>query len=102
MGDRCSAVGLGRDDGLDTGCGDFSADSIGIIAFVRKQRLDPVGQHPEQRAKALRVVGLTGRQDEPERPTLSVASGMEFGGEAAARAAKALGRLIPFFSPTAQ
>jgi hypothetical protein len=48
------------------------------------------------------VVRLAGRQDEAEGPAVSVASGMELGGEPAARAAKPLVLLIPLFSPTAQ
>ena len=67
-----------------------------------QQRLDPVGQHPEQRAKALDIVRLARRQDKAERPTVSVAAGVELGGEAAARPAKPPGLLIPLFSPTAQ
>jgi len=48
------------------------------------------------------VVRLAGRQDEAEGPAVSVASGMELGGEATARSAKPLVLLIPLFSPTAQ
>jgi len=44
-----------------------------------------VGDHPEQWSEGLDVVRLSRRQHEPERPTVSVAAGMEFGGEAAAR-----------------
>lgn len=89
-------------DCLHAGCGKFGADGVGVIALVGEQRFDPVAEHPEQRAKALHVVRLARRQDEAERPDLSVVASVEFGGEAAARAAKPLGLLIPFFSLTAQ
>lgn len=55
-----------------------------IIAFVGEQRLDPVGNHPEQRDKTQHVVGLPRRQHEAKRPTFGVTPGMEFGGETAA------------------
>jgi DNA modification methylase len=100
--DRYPAVALGRDDRLDACCFDLGADGAGVIALVGQQGLDTVGGHPEQRPEALDVVRLAGRQDEAEGPAVSVASGMELGGEAAARAAKPLVLLIPLFSPTAQ
>lgn len=93
---------LGRDDRLDVGGGEFRADGVGVIAFVGEQRLDPIAEQPEQRAEAAHVVRLARCQDEAEWPSVSVAAGMEFGGEAATRAAEPLGLLIPFFSPTAQ
>ena len=102
MWDRYPAVALGRDDRLDAGSGDLGTDGIGVVTFVGKQRLDAVGHHPEQRAKALDIMRLAGRQHEPERPAVTVASGVEFGGEATARSAKPLVLLIPLFSPTAQ
>ena len=102
MRDRYPAVAFARDDRLDTGSGDLGADGIGVIAFVGEQRLDAVSQHPEQRPEALDVVRLPWRQHEPERPAVSIASGVELGGEAAALPAKPLVLLIPFFSPTAQ
>ena len=100
--DGHAAVALGRDDRLDTGRLDFLADRVGVIAFVRKQGFDLVFQHPEQRTKAVHVMRLAWRQDEAERPAAPVTSGVELGGEAAARPAKLLVLLIPFFSPTAQ
>jgi hypothetical protein len=80
----------------------LGADGIGVVTLVGEQRFDAVGHHPEQRSEALDIVRLPCRQHEPERAAVSVASGVEFGGEAAARPAKPLVRLIPFFSPTAQ
>ena len=102
MRDGDAAVALGGDDRLDASGGDFRADGVGVIALIGKQRLDPVAEHPEQRTKSLDIVRLTRRQDEAERSALSVAAGVELGGKAAARPAKPLGLLIPFFSPTAQ
>ena len=100
--DRDAAIAFGRDDSLDTGGGDIGTDGISIIAFVGEQRLDPICHHPEQRSEALHVVRLPWRQHEPEGPAVSIASGMELGGEASARSAKPLVLLIPFFSSTAQ
>lgn len=95
-------VALGRDDGLDFGFGQFVTDGIGIIALVRQERLDFVGDHAKERCKAVDVVRLSRRQNEAKRTALGIASGMEFGGEAAARSAKRLGFLSPLFMPTAQ
>ena len=102
MWDGYAPVALGGNDRLDTGCGKLCADGVGVVALIREQRVDAVAEHSEQRTKALHVVCLTRRQDEAERPTMSVAAGVELGGEAATRPAKPLGLLIPFFSPTAQ
>ena len=86
--DGYAAVALGGDDRLDARCCDFRADGVGVIALVDEQRVDPVAEHPEQRAKALHVVRLARCQDEAERSALSVAAGVELGGEAAARPAE--------------
>lgn len=102
MRDGYAAVALGGDDRFDAGCGKLCANSVGVIALVGEQCFDAVAEHPEQRAKALHIVRLARRQDEAERPAVSIAAGVELGGEAAARPAEPLGRLIPFFSPTAQ
>ena len=100
--DGYAAVAFGRDNRFDAGCGKFCADGVGIIALVGEQCLDAVTEHSEQRAETLHVVCLTRRQDEAERPAAPIAAGVQFDGEAAARPAKPLGLLIPFFSPTAQ
>jgi hypothetical protein len=100
--DGCAAIALGRDDCLDAGCGELCADCVCVVALVGEQRLDPVAEHPEQRAEALHIVRLSRRQDEAERSAVPVAAGVQLGGEATARPAKPLGLLIPFFSPTAQ
>lgn len=34
----------------DARIGEFRADGVGVVIFVGEQRLDPVGQHPEQRS----------------------------------------------------
>ena len=102
MESRIAAPSLGGDDRLDAVKGDLLADGVGVVAALGQQRSRLVGDHPEQRAEALHVVGLAGRQDEPERATFAVAGGVELRCEAAARSAKRLGRLSPFFMPTAQ
>ena len=92
-----AAIAFGGDDHLDAGCGKFCVDGVGIIALVGEQCLDAVTEHPELRAETLHVVCLTRRQDEAERPTMPIAAGVQFGGEADARPARPLGLLIPFF-----
>ncbi|RVT90133.1 hypothetical protein [Sphingomonas crocodyli] len=82
--------------------GDLLADGVGIVAAIGQQGSRLVGDHSEQRPEALHVVGLAGRQDYPERPTFAVAGGVELRSEAVARSAERLGRLRPFFMPTAQ
>lgn len=99
---RVAAVGLGRDHRLDLGVGQFLADRIGIVAFVGEQRIDAVRDDAHEWAEALDVVRLSGRQDEGEWASLRVASGVELGGEAAARAAERLGVPSSFFIPAAQ
>ena len=102
MRGRGTAIALCRDDRLDVGLGNLLADGVCVIAFVGEQSLDPAGDHPEQGSKALRVVGLSGRQYEAERSAFRVTARMELGGEAASRSAKRLGLLSPLFMPTAQ
>ena len=50
------AVALGRDDGLDLGRGQLFSNGVGIVALVGQQRLDLVGDHPQQWREALDVV----------------------------------------------
>ena len=69
---------------------------------VGEQRLDLIPQHLEQWAKAVHIMGLAWRQDKAEQTSVAIAAGVELGGEPAARPAKPLVLLIPFFSPTAQ
>ena len=97
-----TAIALCGNDDFDASLGDLLANDICIVALVGEERLDPVGNHPEQRRKTLAIMGLPGCQDEAERAAFRIASGMELGGEAAARSAKRLGRLSPLFMPTAQ
>jgi len=101
---RCevATVAPGRDDRLDLGVGQFLADGIGIIALVGQQRIDPIRDHAHQRAEALDIVRLSGRQNEGEWATLGIAPGVEFGGEPATRPAEPVCLLSPFFMPTAQ
>jgi len=96
------AGAFGWDDRLDPVEAQFLADRVGIVAFVGQHRPDPFGDHLEQGGEALRVMGLARRQDEADRPTSAVASGMDFGREAAPRAPECLPILIPLFMPTAQ
>jgi hypothetical protein len=102
VGDRRSAVGFGRDHRLDIGPGDLFADGIGIVTAIRKEGLDPVADHTEQRRKAVHIMRLSRRQNETEWTSLGIASGVKLGGEAAARPTKRLGFLSPLFMPTAQ
>ena len=102
MRDRNPAIAFGGDNRLNFRRGKLRADGVGVIAFVSEQSLDAVVEHPEKWAKTLHVVSLARGQEEAERPTMSIATGVELGAEAAARAAKPLGLLIPFFRPTAQ
>jgi hypothetical protein len=82
--------------------GDLLADGVGIIAAIGQQCFGLVGNHPEQRAEALHIVSFAGRQDETERAALSITGGVELCRETASRSTKRLGRLSPFFMPTAQ
>ena len=77
------------------------ADSIAVIAFIGQQRLDLLAEQAEQCRKAARVVRLAAGQDEADRAALTVASGVDLGGEAAARAAQSFRTLIPPFTPAA-
>src|SRR3546814_1608591 len=82
-----ATVALGGDHRLDIGLGECVADGIGVVALVSEQRVDPLGQHPEQRPEALHVVRLAGRQNEAEWSSLSIAASVELRGEAAPRTA---------------
>lgn len=97
-----SAPSLGGDDGLHSGAGDFRSNGISIIAAIGEERLDAIADHSEKRRKTMNIMGLAGCHDEAERSTLAVATGMELGREAAARAAEPLRLLSPFFMSTAQ
>jgi len=102
MASRVASSPLGEDHRLDTMEGDLLADGVGIIAAIGQECFGLVGDHPEQRAEALDVMSLAGCQDETERAALSIAGSVEFCCEAASRSTKRLGRLSPFFMPTAQ
>lgn len=102
MRSRVSTVAPSRDHGLDLHAGQGVTYRITIIAFVREQSVDPVGDHAHQWSEALRVVRLSRAQHEGERATSDIAASVEFGGEAAARSDERLGRASPFFMPTAQ
>ena len=95
MRSRIATVAPSRDYGLDIYAGQGVANRVAVIAFIRKQSVDPVSDHAYQRAEALRIVRLARRQDEGERATSDIAAGVEFGGKAAARSAKRLGLASP-------
>lgn len=84
----------------------FSAMSpehgVGIVTAIRKEGVDPVAGHAEQRRKAVPIMRLSRRQNEARRTSLGIASGVKPGGEAAARPAKRLGFLKSLVMPTAQ
>ena len=71
-------------------------------AFVAEEGFDLVADHPEERRKAVDIMGLPRRQNIAEWSALGIASGMEFGGKSPTRSAKRLGFLSPLFMPTAQ
>jgi len=98
----CAPALLRRDHGLSARDGDLGTDGVGVVTAISEQGMDPVSDHAEQRAKALHIMRLSRRQHEAERTAFRIASGMELGGEAAARSAKRLGLLSPLFMPTAQ
>lgn len=100
--ERITAIAFGGDHRLDTCVCDLVADGVGIVAAIGEEGLDLVADHPEQRRKALHIVRLAGRQHEAERSAPGVATGVELGGEAAARASERLCLLSPLFMPTAQ
>src|SRR6202034_1626934 len=100
--DHGLSVGFGRDDRLDAVEGQLLADCLGILTLIGDQRLDALADHAQKRQKALVVVRLSGRQDEADRASFAIASGVDLGREAAARAAEPLLILSPFFMPTAQ
>ena len=77
-------------------------DRIAVVSLVADERIDPVAEHAQERHEACRVVRLPGCQQEAERTTLAIATGVDLGREAAARAPEPLPILSPFFSPTAQ
>lgn len=95
-------VAPSRDHGLDVHAVQGVANRVAVIALIREQGVDPVGDHTHEGAEALRVVRLTRCQDEGERAASDIATGVELGGEAAARSTERLGRTSPFFMPTAQ
>ena len=80
---RVTTVALGRDDRFDARRRDLVGDRIRIVAAIGKECFDPIGDHAEQRGKALHVMRLAGRQDEAERQASGIAPGMQLCGEAA-------------------
>ena len=72
------------DHRFDACGGDFFKDSIGIMAAICEERLDAVGNHAEQRCKALHIVRLAGCQHEAGREASGIAPGVEPDRKAAA------------------
>ena len=86
-----------RDDGFDACAGDLLANGVCVIAPICQEGLYAVCDHAEQRSEALHIVCLARRQNEAERAALSIASGVELGGEAAARSTQSLCLLSPLY-----
>nr|GFC83865.1 hypothetical protein [Tanacetum cinerariifolium] len=93
---------LGGDHRLDAMKGDLGPDCVGVVTAVGQQRFHLAGDHAEQGTEALHVMRLARCQHEAKWTSFAIASGVELGGEAAARAAERLSRPSPFFMPTAQ
>jgi hypothetical protein len=67
---------------------------VGVVAFVGDGRLRvEIGDEIVREGD---VVALTGRGDQPERIAESIAGGVDFGAQSAARPAQALGIRPPF------
>lgn len=83
------AVALWRDDDFGAGLGDPVGEMIGIVALVGDCRfgLDTVDQVMGKRD----VVALAGRSDQADGKAERLGGGMDFGAQAAARPAQALG-----------
>lgn len=99
---RFLAIAFRRDHGLDVQRLDRGDDVVAVIALVAEQRVDLVADHPQECHEAFGVVGLTRREREAERAALAVAARVDFGREAAARAAERFLILSSLFMPTAQ
>jgi hypothetical protein len=103
-------VGPGRDDGPSASPATFGPCPAARISPVTRHRGGaqappaptgpPDGTAVEQRRENPLAVGLAGREQKPERPAHPVASQMQLGAEAPARAAKAF-CLPPPLAPAA-
>jgi len=91
----------GGDHGLDASLGQIVADRIAVIALVAEK---PVGSDVvklDQRLIAFDLVRLAGGHIEGQRLAVGVRAEVDFGREAAARAAERFLLLIPPFTPAA-
>ena len=101
IGDRLLPVFLRRDYRLNAMEQQFFPDRVGVISLIRQHRFDLIANQPQKRQKAAVVVDFAASKPESYRPTLSVAPGVDFGGETTARTAKGRLVLIPPFKPAA-
>ncbi|MCP8941043.1 hypothetical protein NK718_21180 [Alsobacter sp. SYSU M60028] len=83
-----TAVALGGDDSLHARARELVPDPVGVLAIIRQQRFDLLGDHVHERAEALGVLRLTRRPDKGERAALDITPGAELRAEPAAQAAK--------------
>lgn len=88
------AVALGWDDGLGALFDDPFYEMIGIVSLVSNGNLsvDAI----DQVVGKSDVVALTGRTDQAKRKAERLGGGVDFGRQAAARPAQALGMRPPF------
>lgn len=95
-------VRLGRDDGADPPSASGFAVPNGVVAFVGQSSPGrDVRPEVEQEWKNWAVAGFAARQMEGEWKAVEVRLEVDFGREAAARAAKGLAGLPPF-APAAE
>ena len=98
---RCLAIGPRRDNGLDASVHQIVANFVAVVALVAEEfvRIHIVKFH--QRIIAFDLVHLAAGDIESQRVAFGVRAEVDFGREAAARAAERLLILIPPFTPAA-
>ena len=98
---RCLAIGLRRDNGLDASVHQIVANFVAVVALVAEEsvRIHIVKFH--QRIIAFDLVHLVAGDIESQRVAFGVRAEVDFGREAAARAAERFLILIPPFTPAA-
>ena len=98
---RCLAIGPRRDNGLDASVHQIVANFVAVVALVAEEfvRIYIVKFH--QRIIAFDLVHLAAGDIESQRVAFGVRAEVDFGREAAARAAERFLILIPPFTPAA-
>ena len=98
---RCLAIGPRRDNGLDASVHQIVANFVAVVALVAEEsvRIHIVKFH--QRIIAFDLVHLAAGDIESQRVAFGVRAEVDFGREAAARAAERFLILIPPFTPAA-